>query len=64
MAYGQLGTRGSMVSVLWQHGPAMLERMRMKDLPWPRFSSQEMLDLIAYLNSAEFRRFDFNKGAK
>jgi mono/diheme cytochrome c family protein len=40
----------SMVSVLWQHGPAMLERMKQKNLAWPRFSKPEMVDLIAFLN--------------
>lgn len=45
----------SVVSVLWRHGPAMLQAMKSKNLSWPRFSRQEMVDLIAYLNSAEFR---------
>jgi mono/diheme cytochrome c family protein len=40
-----------MVSVLWQHGPKMLESMQQKGLTWPRFSTREMSDLIAYLNS-------------
>ena len=43
-----------MVSVLWQHGPAMLARMKDEKLAWPRFSGPEMADLIAYLNSSEF----------
>jgi mono/diheme cytochrome c family protein len=41
----------SMVSVLWQHGPTMLEGMKAKNLPWPIFSQAEMVDLISYLNS-------------
>ena len=41
----------SMVSILWRHGPAMLERMQSKGLRWPRFEGQEMPDLIAYLNA-------------
>lgn len=45
----------SMVSVLWQHGPAMLQAMKSKSLSWPHFSRSEMVDLIAYLNAAEFR---------
>jgi len=40
-----------MVSVLWQHGPKMLESMQQKNLAWPRFTTKEMADLIAYLNS-------------
>lgn len=43
----------SMVSSLWQHGPKMLNRMKEKDLPWPRFTTSQMSDLIAYLNTAE-----------
>jgi mono/diheme cytochrome c family protein len=41
----------SMVSSLWRHGPAMQEKMRSQNKPWPKFSSQEMSDLIAYLNT-------------
>ncbi len=44
----------SMVSVLWQHGPAMLARMKDNKVVWPRFSGPEMADLIEYLNSSEF----------
>ncbi len=40
-----------MVSALWKHGPRMLERIEAKNLPWPRFTSAEMSDLVAYLNS-------------
>lgn len=45
----------SMVSVLWLHGPAMLARMKATNLSWPSFSRGEMVDLMAYLNSTEFR---------
>jgi mono/diheme cytochrome c family protein len=45
----------TMVSVLWGHGPAMLSRMREKQIPWPRFDTQEMSDLIAYLNVRDSR---------
>ena len=41
----------TMVSALWGHGPRMLELMNQKKLPWPRFTAQQMSDLIAYLNS-------------
>jgi hypothetical protein len=38
-----------MVSALWDHGPAMLDQMRGKNIRWPRFNTNEMADLIAYL---------------
>ena len=41
----------TMVSALWQHGPRMLELMTQRKLAWPRFTTQQMSDLIAYLNS-------------
>lgn len=41
----------SIMSVLWQHGPAMLQGMKAKQVPWPLFTQPEMTDLIAYLNS-------------
>ncbi len=41
----------TMVSALWDHGPRMLEMMTARGLPWPRFTAQEMSDVIAYLNS-------------
>ena len=40
-----------MVSVLWRHGPQMLEQMQKKSIKWPRFESNEMSDVIAYLNA-------------
>ena len=43
----------TMVSGLWRHGPAMLEEMRAKQIPWPRFEGSQMSDLIAYLNSTK-----------
>jgi hypothetical protein len=39
----------TMVSVLWEHGPTMLTRMREQNIPWPQFDTREMADLIAYL---------------
>ncbi len=41
----------TMVSVLWRHGPQMLEQMQKKSIKWPRFESNEMSDVIAYLNT-------------
>ena len=41
----------TMVAALWDHGPRMLQEMARRNIPWPRFSDDEMSDLIAYLNS-------------
>jgi mono/diheme cytochrome c family protein len=41
----------TMVSILWRHGPAMLDRMKQRNIPWPRFTAPQMADLIAYLGS-------------
>lgn len=41
----------AMISVLWRHGPRMLEQMKSKNLAWPRFDGAQMADLIAYLNT-------------
>ena len=41
----------TMVAALWEHGPRMLEEMNRRKLPWPRFTGQQMSDLIAYLNN-------------
>ena len=41
----------TMIAVLWSHGPTMLQRMEQKGLSWPRFTTPQMADLIAYLNS-------------
>jgi mono/diheme cytochrome c family protein len=40
----------TMVAALWEHGPRMLDLMNSKKLAWPRFSAQQMDDLIAFLN--------------
>jgi mono/diheme cytochrome c family protein len=40
----------TMVAALWEHGPRMLDLMSQKKIAWPRFTAQEMSDLIAYLN--------------
>jgi mono/diheme cytochrome c family protein len=37
----------TMVAALWQHGPRMLELMNERNLSWPRFTAQQMTDLIA-----------------
>lgn len=43
----------TMITVLWQHGPRMLERMNERKIQWPRFEGGQMKDLIAYLNSQQ-----------
>jgi mono/diheme cytochrome c family protein len=43
----------AMISVLWKHGPAMLNSMQAKGMEWPRFSTREMSDVVTYLNSGE-----------
>lgn len=40
-----------LVAALWRHGPAMLEKMKARNLSWPRFRGEEMNDLTAYLNT-------------
>ncbi|MEP6715806.1 MAG: cytochrome c [Terriglobia bacterium] len=39
-----------MVSVIWSHGPTMLEKMRQRNIAWPVFKEGEMADLITFLN--------------
>jgi mono/diheme cytochrome c family protein len=46
-------TGATMVSVLWRHGPRMLDQMKTKGLRWPRFDGSQMSNLIAYLNSGK-----------
>jgi mono/diheme cytochrome c family protein len=41
----------TMVASLWSHGPGMLALMGQKKMPWPRFTAQQMADLIAWLNT-------------
>ena len=42
-----------MVSVLWKHGPQMLEQMNQKKIKWPHFEAFEMADVISYINSGK-----------
>jgi cytochrome c2 len=39
-----------MTSVLWSHGPKMLDLMSREGRRWPRFRDTEMLDLLTYIN--------------
>ncbi len=40
----------AMIAALWRHGPAMLEQMKARGIPWPRLDKADMSGLIAYLN--------------
>ena len=50
-ANGKFFSGATMVSALTRHGPAMLDKMREKHLPWPHFTADEMSSLIAFLNT-------------
>ena len=45
------GTVPHEVSVLGEHGPRMLNLMSSRKTPCPRFTAQQMDNLVAYLNS-------------
>jgi mono/diheme cytochrome c family protein len=48
---GRSFSAATIVSVLWHHGPQMLDQMKTKGIAWPRFGGPEMANLIAYLNA-------------
>lgn len=39
-----------MAQTMWNHGPGMLERMRLAKVPWQKIDGKEMVDLMEYLN--------------
>ena len=39
-----------MTQKMWNHGPAMLQKMGNAKIPWQRFYGKEMADLLEYLN--------------
>lgn len=41
----------SIVSSLWTHGPQMLARLKQQNSDWPTFTTEQMADVIAFLNS-------------
>jgi cytochrome c551/c552 len=41
-------------SLMWNHGPMMLQNMKDRSIDWPRFEGNEMADLIAYLYFLDF----------
>jgi mono/diheme cytochrome c family protein len=48
---GKSFTSVAMISVLWTHGPQMLERMKERGVPWPNLSADDISNLVAYLDS-------------
>ena len=48
----QFGSPILVAAAMWNHGPAMAEAMRARQIERPTFKDTELLDLIAYLKSA------------
>jgi mono/diheme cytochrome c family protein len=46
-------TPASVGRTMWNHGPRMLQRMEQFSIPWPQFSSQELADTLAFLESIQ-----------
>ena len=51
-----VGRRGKVsasfiVSSLWTHGPKMLQRLKANNYDWPTFTTDQMADVIAFLNN-------------
>jgi len=40
----------ALATVMWNHGPVMLELMQQQQMPWPVFQADEMVDLMEFLN--------------
>ncbi len=45
----------SIARTMWNHGPAMLQRMEKSAIIWPAFNSRELADTLAYLESIQVR---------
>lgn len=41
-----------LAAAMWNHGPRMMEAMSSRGIKRPKFEDRELLDLIAYINSA------------
>jgi hypothetical protein len=41
---------------MWNHAPAMYDRVQVERIEWPRFEADEMRDLAAYLRSLGTRQ--------
>jgi mono/diheme cytochrome c family protein len=50
--FEQYGSPIAIAVSMWNHGPAMVEAMRVKAIERPTFKDSELLDIIAYLKSA------------
>ena len=48
----QYGSPIFVAAAMWNHGPAMVEAMRVRGITRPTFKGSELIDLIAYLKSA------------
>ncbi|MBI1955321.1 MAG: c-type cytochrome [Acidobacteria bacterium] len=47
----------SVATIMWNHGPRMLQRMESSSIPWPVFSSRELADTITFLERLQRRPF-------
>lgn len=47
----RLSSPPAVISVMWNHAWGMEEQGRVRKTPWPTFSSEEMADLVAYLET-------------
>ncbi len=52
----QLESPDAVISALWNHALVMEKLAQAKGIAWPRFSPQEMADLVTYLQQQEPRR--------
>lgn len=43
----------SIARAMWNHGPAMLQRMEKSAISWPVFNGKELADTLAYLKSIQ-----------
>ncbi len=41
----------SLATAMWNHAPAMYDRIQSERVDWPRFEAEEMRDLSAYLRN-------------
>jgi cytochrome c2 len=46
-------TPASIARTMWNHGPAMMQRMEKSSIAWPLFNSQELANTLAYLESIQ-----------
>jgi cytochrome c2 len=45
----------SIARTMWNHGPAMLQRMEKSSISWPAFNSRELADTLSYLETIQVR---------